>query len=87
MSKGPLQAAAHSNESVAVMKAWALKASQESRGEFKNKAELEARYVNGSFKFLDLCGEKSVFTLPFSVQVQGFIVSWAPFEVCHSLSE
>lgn len=31
--------------------------------------------------------KKDFFILPFSVQVQGLTVSWAPFEVGHSLNE
>lgn len=41
-----------------VMKAWALNASRDSRGEFENKAGFEPDYVNSSFTFLDLCEKK-----------------------------
>lgn len=70
-----------------MMKASVLTASQDSRGELENKAEFEPSYVNSAFSFLDLCGKKTFFILPLSVQAQGFTVSWAPFEVCHSLNE
>lgn len=69
------------------MKACMLNTSRDSRGELENKAEFEPDYVNSSFSFLDLCGKKVFFILPLSVQVQGLTVSWAPFEVCHSLNE
>lgn len=69
-----------------MMKGCMLNASRDSRGEGENKAEFEPSYINSSLVSM-IFVKKFFFILPLAVQVQGFTVSWAPFEVCHSLKE